>query len=160
MFFCLCVMLFMFFKLFFSKLCMLCLLLLCMLFDCKCKSLNRLGENIKQKHKEIEHKHKSFEKNRKQQKYRISSPRTSANICIYIYIYIIYLFAEVRGLDILYFCFCFMFFSKRLCFCCSVSLCFFICFRLVYLRFCIYNRNTYTKESLFLLKKKKQKKLL
>ena len=75
-------------------------------------------------------------------------------------------FAEVRGLDILYF----VFFSKLFCFFLlflfslrggswagcpvflffsfsrsfSVSLCCFLCFRLVYLSFCIYNRtNTY-----------------
>ena len=50
-------------------------------FDCKCKSLKRLGENIKQKHKET-NKHKNSKKNIKQtenkQKYSISSPRTSA----------------------------------------------------------------------------------
>ena len=46
-------------------------------FDCKCKSLKRLGENIKQ----TERNRKTTEKlegKQKKQKYRISSPRTSA----------------------------------------------------------------------------------
>ena len=98
-------------------------------FDCKCESLNWLGENIN-KQKETNQKQKSFKKNKKQQKYRISSPRTTQNIS-----------AEVRGLDILYFCsVCFMFFSKLF----WLLFCFFLfclCFRLVYLSFCIYNRN-------------------
>ena len=67
-------------------------------FDCKCKSLKRLGENIKQTNRETETQQNNSKKNRKTQKYRISSPRTSANnLCD--------LFAEVRGLDILYLCF-------------------------------------------------------
>ena len=48
-------------------------------FDCKCKSLKRLGENRKRKkkHKETKTKHKNLKKNRlnNKQKYRISSPR-------------------------------------------------------------------------------------
>ena len=35
------------------------------LFDCKCKNLNRLGENIKTKHKETVKQQKSFENNNK-----------------------------------------------------------------------------------------------
>ena len=77
-------------------------------FDCKCKSSKRLGENIyktTKKHKEtlknikyVLHKFKNRRKKRNEkQKYRISSPRTSANKSHKI-------FAEVRGLDILYFC--------------------------------------------------------
>ena len=50
------------------------------------------------------------------------------------------LFAEVRGLDILYLCFCFS--SSCLCFRC-VSFCLFLCFRLVSLSFCTYNRKTH-----------------
>ena len=65
-------------------------------FDCKCKHLKRLDENIKNKQTETEtNQEKTRRKTLKQQhKYRISSPRTSANnLCD--------LFAEVRGLDIL-----------------------------------------------------------
>ena len=72
-------------------------------FDCKCKSLNRLGEHIKQNMKNIN----KTEKLREKQQIRNTGypahepPRTS----------IIYLSAEVRGLDILYFGFS-CFFSK------------------------------------------------
>ena len=106
-------------------------------FDCKCKSLKRLGENIKtteRNRKETE----QLEGQQKQQKYRISSPRTSANnLCD--------LFAEVRGLEILYFCFSFFLFSfEFLCFFSFLCFFFFLCFRLVFSSFCIYNRkNTY-----------------
>ena len=52
---------------------------ICVFFDCKCKSLKRLGENIKQTTKINRNKYNNYKKNIKQQKYRISSPQTSAN---------------------------------------------------------------------------------
>ena len=119
------------------------LFLLYVFFDCKCKSLNILGENIynKQNEKNIK-KHKKIRTTRrqteKQHKYRMSSPRTSANI-------LCDLFAEVLGLDIMYFCCLFMFVFEFVCvvydsFCCV------LCVRLVVLSFCICNRkNTYNK---------------
>ena len=96
--------------------------------------LNRLGENIKHIKQDNELKQTSFEKQTRTtlQKYRISSPRTT----------IIYLFAEVRWLDILYFC-CLNVIIEAVLFCLCLFLCV-VCFRLVYLSFCIYNRtNTY-----------------
>ena len=36
---------------------------ICVLFDCKCKSLKRLGENIKQQQKETEKQQNNFKKN-------------------------------------------------------------------------------------------------
>ena len=104
-------------------------------FDCKCKSLKRLGENIKTTERNRKTT-EQLEEQHKQQQYRISSPRTSANnLCD--------LFAEVRGLEILYFCCFLMFFFEYLCFV-YVSFFFKKCFRLVFLSFCIYNRqNTY-----------------
>ena len=83
-------------------------------FDCKCKSLKRLGENRKKTKRNIKQTEK-LEGKQKKQKYRISSPRTSANKSHK-------LFAEVRGLEILYFCF--------LCFPSSFSVffCFYMCF--------------------------------
>ena len=126
-----------------------------MFFNCKCKSLKRLGENMFKKKipnkKEKENSKKNIKRKvtlkrkRKKQKYRISSPRISANKSHK-------LFAEVRGLEILYFCF-------LLCFSSSFSVLFYVisvvlCFRLVFLSFCIYNRkNTY--ENIF----KKNEKL-
>ena len=96
-------------------------------FDCKCKSLKRLGENIKQTERNIiktEKNRKQLEGKHKTQKYRISSPRTSANnLCD--------LSAEVRGLEILYFCFfyLFMFSLEFFFFCFSLFLlCFFLLF--------------------------------
>ena len=49
---------------------------ICVFFDCKCKSLNKLGENIKQNRKKQKHNRTTQRKTQKQkQKYRISSPR-------------------------------------------------------------------------------------
>ena len=87
------------------------------------------------------------ETHKQTQTYRISSPRTSANI-------LCDLFAEVRGLDILYF----LFFSFFLFLCFSLSFLFkfvflflflyvFVCFRLVFLSFCIYNQTTHIQTS-------------
>ena len=71
------------------------------LFDCKCNNLKRLGENNKHRKKQNKQQKNSKESISTKHKYRISSPRTSANKSHK-------LFAEVRGLDILYFCsFCF-----------------------------------------------------
>ena len=54
--------------------------------------------------------------------------------------------------------FCFVFFSKLFCFVC-VCFCLFLCFRLVYLSFCIYNRK-HTYKNIFKKKtKEKQDKL-
>ena len=78
---------------------------ICVFFDCKCNSLKRQGEHMKpQQHKETYNKTEQHSnKNNKQQKYMISSPRTSANN-------LFDLFAEVRGLDILYVvCVCYVF---------------------------------------------------
>ena len=80
----------------------LCCLFVCVFFDCKCKSLKKTRRKQKNKHKETENTQNNSKKNRKQQKYRISSPRTSANKSHK-------LFAEVRGLDILYFCLFYVF---------------------------------------------------
>ena len=101
--------------------------------DCKCKGLKRLSENRKTERNRQQHI-KTRRETQKQQKYRISSPRTSANKSHK-------LFAEVRGLDILYLCFYFYFLK-----CFPSSFLFFFmflyvfCFRLVFLSFCIYNR--------------------
>ena len=111
--------------LFFSKLFM-CFNCFYVFFDCKCKSLNRLGKNIYKK-KTHRKRHKSNrkasrKKNINTQKYRISSPRTSAKLCISV----VFMF----------------FFSKLFCFI-SVSFCV-LCFRLIYSSFCMFNRkNTY-----------------
>ena len=82
---------------------------ICVFFDCKCKSLNRLGEN-KHKHRETNIKQKSFENQHKTTRntgYPAHEPPR---------IYIVYLFAQVRGLDILYLCCLLRFFSKLFCF--------------------------------------------
>ena len=115
-------------------------------FDCKCKSLKRLGENTKTNRKK--HNQHNNSKNNicktKTQKYRISSPRTSANKSHK-------LFAEVRGLEILYLCcfclLCFIYIYIYIYICvsssCFVLFCVFLCclcFRLVFLSCCIYNR--------------------
>ena len=66
--------LYVFFLLFSPSLVVVFVLLLYMcLFDCKCKSLNRLGENSKNIKQQ-----KPLREQQKKQKYRISSPRTSA----------------------------------------------------------------------------------
>ena len=103
------------------------------LFDCKCNNLNRLGENITTNRKKHNKQKNNSKKNKQQHRYRISSPRTSANKSHKI-------FAEVRGLDILYFL---LFFFELL----YVLFSFFFffsffssCFRLVFSSFCIYNR--------------------
>ena len=59
---------------FFSKLLMLFICFHMCCFDCKCKSLNRLAENRKTK-RNRNNTEKLREKQKKQQKYRISSPR-------------------------------------------------------------------------------------
>ena len=125
----------------------MCFLFLYLLFSCK--SLKRLGENIIQQTERNRKTTEQLEEKQKQQKYRISSPRTSANKSHK-------LFAEVRGLDILYFCvfilcvslsfFVFLFmFLYVLLFVCFCFRFFLLCFRLVFLSFCIYNRKTHIK---------------
>ena len=103
------------------------------LFDCKCKSLNQLGENMtiknRKKQKYNRKASRKTKKHRTKQKYIISQPEPE-----------IYLFAEVRGLDILYllllFCLCLsrslsvlcMFISVK--YCMFYVLCLFVCFML------------------------------
>ena len=72
----------------------------------KLKKTRRKQKNNRNKHKHKQNSSKKTDKNN--QKYRISSPRTSANKSHQI-------FAEVRGLDIVYFCF-FSFFLFKMCF--------------------------------------------
>ena len=107
-----------------------------MLVDCKCKSLQRLGENIclRKKKKRKEKYIKKQKENKKQkrtrrktiqtQKYIISSPRTSANKSHKMFVVL------------------------------SVSL----CVRLVVLRFCIYNRKKHIHKHCLKNKKNKNKK--
>ena len=116
--------------LFFSKLVMLLFyVLMCVFVDCKCKSLDRLGENINKKTERniTNTTEKLREENILNKKRNTGYPAhvpPRRNIWyIYIYIYI-YIFAEVRGLDILYFCFVVLF-SKLFCF---VNVSFWLCF--------------------------------
>ena len=97
------------------------------------QKLNNTRRTHKTQQKETYNKYTNSKKT-EQQKYRISSPQTSANKSHKI-------FAEVRGLDIPYF-----YLLKRLSysFLLFFVFCFFLflfqCFRLVCLSFCIYNR--------------------
>ena len=113
-------------------------------FDCRCKRLNRLGEN-KHNNKNIKASRKTLKT--KQTEIQDIQPRTRPRINV------IDLFAEVRGLDILYLCFfcVFMFFVLEDCIYIYIYICIYfntkcvVCFRLVYFSFCIYNRTkTYT----------------
>ena len=89
----------------FSRSCLCCFLFVYVFFDCKCKSLNRLGENIvwlnkkktERNRNKTEMEQTSFEKNKKNR--NTGYPALDPTAKIYIYIYIWYIFAEVRGLD-------------------------------------------------------------
>ena len=110
------------------------------LFDCKCKSLQRLGENIKKRKQKQTTLRKTFKK-----KTEISQPEPER-----------YLFAvgSRAGYPVFMFvvlflefvCFCLWFFL----FCC--------CFRIVCLSFCIYNRKRKTYKNICLNTKIKNKK--
>ena len=88
------------------------------------QKLKKTRRKQKQTERNRRNTEKLKEKHKQQQKYRISSPRTSAKkMCD--------LFAEVRGLDILYFC-CFYVFLRVVLFSfeflCVSFLCCYMCF--------------------------------
>ena len=87
------------------------------IFACKCKSLKRLGEDINKHKKKHKTQTEKLKEKQNKQKYRISSPRTSANKSHKI-------FAEVRGLDILFFCLLLLFLEFVLFFVMFLSICF------------------------------------
>ena len=104
----------------------------CVVFRQKLKKTRRKHKTNRKKQKTTEKLREKQQQNRNTGYPAHEPPRINIS----------YLFAEVRGLDILYFCFV-------LCFSRSFSVLFLflyvcLCFRLVYLSFCIYNRkNTY-----------------
>ena len=131
----------------------MCLLFYMCFFDCKCKSLKRLGENIKKNDRK---KHKQNRTTKGKQKnintgYPAHEPprinRTNYSRRFVGWIYCIYVF---------------MFSFELFLFFCYVSFCLF-CFRLVFLSFCIYNRtNIYkniTKQNNSKENKKKHKQI-
>ena len=106
-----------------------CCLCFCMcLFDCKCKSLKRLGENITNRKK---HKNNRKQLNKKKNRNTVfpahEPPRIIRVIYSWRFVGWIYCIFLVLWVFLLFLCF------------------FVLCFRLVFLSFCMYNRkNTYT----------------
>ena len=124
---------------------MFCYVVICVCFDCKCKNLKRLGENIntnKTKNRQLREQHKkenrttgypAHEPPRIYVSYIYSRRFVGWMSCISVFVYV---FLEAFLFLFVYFCFC-------------------LCFRLAFLSFCIYNRqNIYNN-----INKQKYKKL-